>query len=122
MDPSLEHGQHPRQRGHPGRHEGHFPSCPVVLHPAAQRVVAVFRSFKSCIQAQASATLASSVLDGSFDDVGVNKACWRQSSAERAAGGATDLCDKNQAWTSWRQFREAVEKANELHATGDLFR
>ena len=29
--------------------------------------VAVFRSFKSCIQAQASATLARSVIDGSFE-------------------------------------------------------
>ena len=44
--------------------------------------VAVFRSFLSCIQAQASATLARSVLDGSFDDVVMNKAWRRQSSAE----------------------------------------
>ena len=85
---------------------------------------ASFRSFKSCIQAQASATLARSVLDGSFDDVVMNKAWRRQSSAERAV---TELCDKNQLLsTGWRQlrarsdddFREAVAKANEL--PGDL--
>ena len=35
------------------------------LHPCD---VAVFCSFKTCIQAQASATLARSVIDGSFDD------------------------------------------------------
>ena len=40
--------------------------------------VAVFRSFKSCIQAQASATLARSVIDGPFDDVVMNLA-WRRS-------------------------------------------
>ena len=39
--------------------------------------VAVFRSFKSCIQAQASATLARSVLDGTFDGLATNKA-WRR--------------------------------------------
>ena len=44
--------------------------------------VAVFRSFKSCIQTQASATLARSVLDGSFEGVAMNKAWRRQSSAE----------------------------------------
>ena len=46
------------------------------------------------------------------------------------ARALTDLCDINQVWTSgWRrlrahtdaEFREAVEEANELHATGDLF-
>ena len=41
--------------------------------------VAVFRSFKSCIQAQASATLARSVLDGSFDGLAMNKASLRPS-------------------------------------------
>ena len=31
VDPSLGHGQHPRQRGHPGRHEGRFPTRRSVL-------------------------------------------------------------------------------------------
>ena len=39
VDPSLGHVQHPRQRGHPGRHAGHIPSRRAVLHPAAQHVV-----------------------------------------------------------------------------------
>ena len=39
VDPSLGHGQHPGQRGHPGRHEGRIPSHRAVLHPAAQHVV-----------------------------------------------------------------------------------
>ena len=60
----------------------------------------------------------------------MNKAWRRQYSAEWAARALTDLCDINQVWTSrWRrlrahtdaEFREAVEGANELHATGDLF-
>ena len=71
-------------------------------------VVAVFRIFKSCIQTQASATLARSVLDGTFDDVVMNKAWRRQSSAEGASRAVTDLCEKKQAWTAgWRRFREA---------------
>ena len=40
--------------------------------------VAVFRGFKSCIQTQASTTLARSVIDSSFDDVVMNKALRRQ--------------------------------------------
>ena len=92
--------------------------------------VAVFSSFKSCILAQASATLARSVLDGSFEGLAMNEAWRRQYSAEWAARALTDLCDINQVRTSgWRrlrahtdaEFREAVEEANELHATGDLF-
>ena len=39
VDPSLGHGQHPRQRGHPGRHAGHFPSRCAVLPPATKHVV-----------------------------------------------------------------------------------
>ena len=35
--------------------------------------VAVFRNFKSCIQAQASATLARSVIDGSFDGLAMKR-------------------------------------------------
>ena len=45
------------------------PRCTSYLQPCD---VAVFRSFKSCIQTQASATLARSVLDGSFDDLAMN--------------------------------------------------
>ena len=39
MDPSLGHDQHPRQRDHLGRHEGHVPSRRAVLHPATKHVV-----------------------------------------------------------------------------------
>ena len=92
--------------------------------------LAVLRSFKSCIQAQASAALARSVIDGSFEGLAMNKAWRRQPSAEWAARALPDLCDVSQVWTTgWRhlrahidaEFREAVEEANELHATGDLF-
>ena len=72
---------------------------------------------------------ARSVLDGTSEGLATNKAWRRQSSAEWAARAVTDLCDKNQVWTGWRQlraqsdaeFHEAVEEANELHATGALF-
>ena len=33
------HGQHPRQRGHPGRHAGRSPTRRTVLHPATKHVV-----------------------------------------------------------------------------------
>ena len=62
--------------------------------------VTVFRSFKSCIQAQASAALTRSVLDGSFEYLAMNKAWRRQSSAEWASRAVTDLCDENKAWTA----------------------
>ena len=67
----------------------------------------------SCIQAQASATVARSVLDA------MNKAWRRQYSADWAARALTDLCDISLVWsTGWRQlraqsdaeFREAVER------------
>ena len=85
--------------------------------------VAVFHSFKSCIQPQA---LARSVLDGSFDAVVMNKAWRRQSSTEWALRAIMDLWDENWAWsTRWRQLRARSDndfrEANELHATGDLF-
>ena len=92
--------------------------------------VAVVRSFKSCIQTQASATLARSVLDGSFEGLAMNKAWRRQSSAEWAARAVTDLCDENKAWTTgWHrlragsnaEFREAVAEATALHAHDELF-
>ena len=92
--------------------------------------VAVFRSFKSCIQGQASATLARSVLDGSFNELVMNKPWRRQSSAEWAARAVKDLCNANQVWaTGWRRlrahgdahFNEAVEEAAALHADGELF-
>ena len=92
--------------------------------------VAVFRSFKSCVQAQASATLARSVLDGSFEGLAMNKAWRRQSSAEWAARAVTDLCDENKAWTTgWHRLRagsnaecrEAVAEASALHAHDELF-
>ena len=92
--------------------------------------VAVFRSFKSCIQMQASATLARAVLDGSFDGLAMNKAWRRQSAAEWAARAVKDLLDANQVWsTGWRRlrahsdgaFRDAVEEATALHAHDELF-
>ena len=92
--------------------------------------VAVFRSFKSCIQAQASATLACSVIDGSFEGLAMNKEWRRQSSAEWAARATMDLCAGNKVWsTGFRQsraqsdaeFRQALEESNELHAKGALF-
>ena len=92
--------------------------------------VAVFRSFKSCIQAQASTTLARSVLDGSFDGLAMNKAWRRQSSAEWASRAITDLLDESKAWTTgWRRlrahgdahFKEAVAEAAALHAHDELF-
>ena len=86
--------------------------------------MAVFRSFKSCIQTQASATLARSVLNGSFAGLAMNKAWRRQSSAERASRAATDLCEKNQVWnTGWRQLRAQsdAEEAAALHSRDDLF-
>ena len=60
----------------------------------------------------------------------MNKAWRRQSSAEWAARAVTDLCDKNQAWTTgWRRlrahsdahFKEAVDEAAALHARDELF-
>ena len=92
--------------------------------------VAVFRSFKSCIQTQASATLARAVLDGSFDGLAMNKAWRRQSSAEWAARAIADILAEGKVWsTGWRQlrahndgaFRDAVEEAAALHSRDDLF-
>ena len=92
--------------------------------------MAVFRSLKSCIQTQASATLARSVLNGSFEGLAMNKAWRRQSSAEWAARAVTDLCDENKAWTTgWRplrahsdaHFKEAVAEAAALHSRDELF-
>ena len=92
--------------------------------------MAVFRSFKSCIQTQASATLARAVLDGSFDGLAMNKAWRRQSSAEWAARAIADNLAEGKVWsTGWRQlrahndgaFRDAVEEAAALHSRDDLF-
>ena len=90
----------------------------------------VFRSFKSCIQEQASATVAGSVVDGSFDVVVMNRAWRRQSSAEWAARAVTDLCNENHTWTTgWRRLRahsddefcDAMMEAAALHARDELF-
>ena len=68
--------------------------------------VAIFQSFKSCIRTQATSTLARSVLDGTFDDVVMNKAWRRQSSTEWASRAVTDLCNENKACaTGWRPLR-----------------
>ena len=81
--------------------------------------------FKSCIQTQASATLAPSVLNGSFKGLAMNKAWRRQSSADWAARAVKDLCAQNKVWnTGWHrlragsnaEFREDVAEAAALHA------
>ena len=103
------------------------PQCTSYLQPCD---VAVFRSFKSCIQTHASATLAHAVLDGSFDGLAMNKAWRRQSSAEWAARAIADILAEGNVWsTGWRQlrahsndeFEAAVAEAKELHADGELF-
>ena len=67
--------------------------------------VAVFRSFKSCIQAQASATLARSVLDGTSEGLAMNKPWRRQSSAEWAARAIADILAEGKVWsTGWRTW------------------
>ena len=67
MDPSLGHGQHPRQRDHLGRHEGHVPHVVLCFIPPRSTSylqpcdVAVFRSFQELHPGkQASTTLARS--------------------------------------------------------------
>ena len=62
--------------------------------------MAVFRSFKGCIQTQASATLARSVLDGTFEGLAINKVWRRQSSADSAARAVKDLCAQNKVWNT----------------------
>ena len=136
MDPPLGHGQHPRQRGHVDSHAATFPHVVLAFLPPQSTSylqpcdVAVFRSFKSCIQRQATTTLACSVLDGTFEALAMNKAWRRQSSADWAARAVTDLCDANQVRsTGWRRlrahndgaFRDAVEEAAALHAHDELF-
>ena len=93
--------------------------------------VAVFRSFKSCIQTQANATLARAVLDSSFDGLAMNKA-WRRPSHRPSGHRAQSRTSwpRTRAWsTGWRQlrahddgaFRDAVEEATALHSRDDLF-
>ena len=71
--------------------------------------VAVFRSFKSCIQGQASATLARSVLDGSFHEIGHEQAMAAPVLGRmngQLAQSADILCDANKVWsTGWRRLR-----------------
>ena len=93
--------------------------------------VAVFRSFKSCIQAQASATLARSVIDGSFEGLARNKAWRRQSSADWAARAVKDLCAENQGVDDWMASlacpqrcplqRSRRRRPAALHAHDELF-
>ena len=92
--------------------------------------VAIFRSFKSCTQTQASATLARSVIDGTFDGLAMNKAWRRQSSAEWSSRAIADILAEDKVWsTGWRrlrahssdEFEAAVAEANGLHADGELF-
>ena len=71
--------------------------------------VAVFNSFKSCIQAQASAALARSVGDSHRLN---GRLAQSRTSAPRTRSGHAQ---------SDAEFREAVVEANELHATGAFF-
>ena len=79
----------------PGPRDGGVPSSRAVLHPAAQHCVLAATCPSSVVsRANASAALARSVLDGSFDDVVMTKAWRRQSSAEWAARAGTDSAIK----------------------------
>ena len=129
MDPSLGHGQHASE-GTLSAIKAAFPHVVLCFLPPRRTSHLRPCDVKSCIQAQASATLARSVIDGSFDDVVMNKAWRRQSSAEWAARAVTDLCGKNKAWaTRWGRlrargdvdFRNAVTEAAALHARDELF-
>ena len=91
--------------------------------------LAVSRGFKSCIQTQASTTLARFVIDGSFDDVEMNNAWRTQSAAEWASCAVQDLREKNQVWTVGRSrlrardttaFGGAVSEAVALHSHDEL--
>ena len=88
----------------------HFVLCFIPPHSTSYLQpcdVAVFTSFKSCIQAQT-----------------------RRGGDSLVSKKAARAVDRNQAWsTGWRQlrarsdddFREAVAKATELHSAGDMF-
>ena len=69
VDPSLGRGQHPRQGVHPGRREDRFPSRRTVLLPAMKHVVLAALRRGRLPQ---SATLARSVLDGTFEGLAMN--------------------------------------------------
>ena len=60
VDRAPGHGQYPHQLGHHYVHEGEVPSRRAELHPSAQHLglgdLAIFRSFKSCIQTQTTLT------------------------------------------------------------------
>ena len=89
-------------RGLPGRHAGDVSSRPAVLHPIAQHFVRLQKLQE--LHPEATTTLARSVIDVSFDDVVMNKARRRQSSAERASRPVTDC--ENRAWTAgWHRLR-----------------
>ena len=93
--------------------------------------VAVFRSFTSCIQTQASAALARSVRPRShFRRLGHEQSMAGPVFGRMGSSRSHDLCDKNQMWTTgWRRlrahsdahFKEAVEDAAALHARDELF-
>ena len=124
MDPSLGHGQHPRQRGHPGRHQGRFPTRRAVLHPAAKHVLLAALRRGRLPQLQELHPGASERhscplrprrhlrrLGHETEHV------RRQSSAEWAARAVTDLCDENQAWTTGSPRRGRAHS----HAHDELF-
>ena len=129
VDPSLGHGQHARQRGHRGRHEGEVPSRRAVLHPSVQHVVLAARRPGRLPQLQELHPGASERHSCPLrPQRHLRRRGHEQSmAAEWATWAVTDLCEKNQAWTTgWHRLRDNSDddfraKANELHATGDWF-
>ena len=122
VHPPLGHGQHPRQRGHPGRHAGHIPSHRARVPPATKHVVPTALRRGRLPQLQGA---------------GEHHACllrprWllRRLGHEQGMTAPADLCEKNLAWTTgWSrlrahsndEFEAAVAHATELHAEGELF-
>ena len=116
VDPSLGHGQHPRQRGH--RHEGRFPTCRAVLHPATKHfVLAALRCGRL------------PKLQELHPGAGERHSCppvFGRMGSSRSHG----LLRREQGLDNWvasiachsdAHFKEAVAEAAALHADDELF-
>ena len=123
MDPSLGHGQHPRQRRHTGRHEGRSPTRRAVLHPAAQHVLLAALRPGRLPQLQ-------ELHPGASRHRRLVRRRGHEQGMAATVFAVTDPCHKNQGWTTgWRRlrahsdahFKEAVEEAAALHAHDELF-
>ena len=107
VDPSLGHGQHARQRGHHGRHEGEVPSRRAVLHPAVQHVVLARRPGRLPQLRE----LHPGASERNSCPLRPQRHLRRRGheqnmAAEWATWPVTDLCEKNQAWTTgWHRLR-----------------